>query len=86
MGDTPRGYIPLTAPNCMSLGAVGNNPYNLGTLSSTSSLIQWTSVGKHLCSVMLQVLSVRSQSVSLALVCVIEWSVGAFSHLPSLVK
>ena len=33
MGDTPRGHMLLTAPDCMRLGAPGTNPYNLGTHS-----------------------------------------------------
>ena len=33
MGDTPRGIMPLIAPNCMSLGSLRTNPYNLGTHS-----------------------------------------------------
>ena len=28
--STPRGHLPLIAPNCMSLSALGTNPYNLG--------------------------------------------------------
>ena len=31
MGDTPREHMPLTAPDFMILGALGTNPYNLGT-------------------------------------------------------
>ena len=27
------GHIPLTSPDCMSLGALGTNPYNLETHS-----------------------------------------------------
>ena len=30
MGDRPRGHMPLIAPDCMSLGAPGTNPYDLG--------------------------------------------------------